>query len=226
MITFPVGEGTAPGYLALPAAGKGRGVLVLHTWWGLTEPFRRVCDRLAQEGFVALAPDLYHGKITDSPEEAQALGDALDQDATRWRGDISGGVKELHRYDEADQAGTHRRVAVIGFSLGGAYALDMSVNLPEEIAAVATFYVAWAGPAFGRAKAAYLCHYAEVDPFEEPGAAAQMEQAMRAGGRPVASYRYPGTKHWFFEDNRPEYDAAAVRLAWQRTAAFLHQHLG
>src|SRR5258708_38033868 len=107
MVTFPVGEGTTSGYLALPAAGKGRGVLVLHTWWGLTEPFRRVCDRLAQEGFVALAPDLYHGKITDVPEEAQALGDALDQDPARWLGDISGGGKEIHRYHAADHAGTH-----------------------------------------------------------------------------------------------------------------------
>jgi len=117
------------------------------------------------------------------------------------------------------------KVALVGFSLGGSYALDMSVNLADEVAAVVTFYVAWAEPAFSRAKAAYLCHFAEHDPFEQPGSAAQMEQAIQAAGRPVTCYRYPGTKHWFFEDNRPEYDASAAHLAWDRTVAFLHQHL-
>jgi len=225
MMTFPVDGGTAPGYLALPAGGRGPGVLVLHTWWGLTEPFRRVCDRLAEAGFVALAPDLYHGKTTDSIEEAKALGDALDQDVRRWRGDIAGGVQELQRHAAAHGEESRAKVAFVGFSLGGSYALDMSVNLPDEVAAVVTFYVAWAEPEFRRAQAAYLCHFAEDDPFEQPEAAAQMEQAIRAAGRPVTCYRYPGTRHWFFEDNRPEYDAAAARLAWDRTLAFLHQYL-
>ncbi|MGE5072875.1 MAG: dienelactone hydrolase family protein [Anaerolineae bacterium] len=220
MMDFPVKGGTAPGYLALPSAGQGPGVMVLHTWWGLTEPFRRVCDRLAAEGFVALAPDLYHGKTTNSPEEAQVLGDALDHDPARWRGDIAGAAQELQRHN-----GGHGKLGVVGFSLGGAYALDMSVNLAEELAAVVIFYVAWAGPEFGRAQAAYLCHFADSDPFEEPGAATEMEQAMRAAGRPITSYRYPGTKHWFFEDNRPEYDAGAADLAWKRTVAFLHEQL-
>ena len=220
MFAFPTAEGTAPGYLALPAGSKGPGVVVLHAWWGLTEPFRRVCDRLAEEGFVALAPDLYRGKTTDSQEEAGSLGDALDKDPMRWRGDIAGAVQELHRHEAKPG-----KVALLGFSLGGSYALDTSVNLAEEIAAVVTFYVAWAGPAFARATAAYLCHFAEDDPFEEPGAAAEMEQAMMAAGRAITSYRYRGTKHWFFEDNRPEYDAHAAHQAWERTVAFLRQYL-
>jgi carboxymethylenebutenolidase len=220
MIDYPVSTGTAPGYLALPAGGEGPGVLVLHTWWGLIEPFRRVCDRLATEGFVALAPDLYHGKTTDSPEEAQALGDALDKDVKRWRGDIAGGIQELHRHDAG-----RSKVAAVGFSMGGAYALDMSPELAEELAAVVVFYAAWAGPDFSRARAAYLCHFAEDDPFEDPGSAAEMEQAMRSAGRSVTTYRYPGTKHWFFEDNRPEFDPAAAQLAWERTLAFLHEYL-
>jgi carboxymethylenebutenolidase len=225
MIKFPTGDGTASGYLAMPAGGKGRSVLVLHAWWGLTEPFRKTCDRLAEAGFVALAPDLYHGKTADTPEQAQVLGDALDQDAKRWRGDITGAVQELHRREAGGPTGGNGKVGFVGFSMGGAYALDMSVNLADEVAAVVMFYVAWAGPEFGRAKAAYLCHFAADDPFEEPGAAADMEQAILAAGRPVTCYRYPGTKHWFVEENRPEYDPDAAALAWERSIAFLHQHL-
>ncbi len=220
MMTFPAGESTAPGYLALPAGGKGPGVLVLHTWWGLTEPFRHLCDRLAEAGFVALAPDLYRGKTTSSEEEAGAWSDALDRNMASWRGDIAGGVRELHRH-----AANHPKIGFVGFSLGGSYALDMSVRLAEEVAAAVTFYVAWAEPDFARARAAYLCHFAEHDRFMPPEAGAQMEQAIRAAGRQVTCYTYPGTRHWFFEENRPEYDPEAARLAFDRTVAFLHQQL-
>jgi carboxymethylenebutenolidase len=199
-------------------------VVVLHAWWGLTEPFQRVCDRLAQAGFVALAPDLYHGKTTASVEEAKALGAALDQDEERWRGDIAAAIQFL-RKPEATEAGGHGKLALVGFSLGDAYALDTSVNRPEEIAAVVVFYGSYPGLDYSRAKAAYLLHYAEDDPFEPPESVAQMEQDLRAAGRPASFHTYPGTKHWFFEENRPEYDAEAARLAWERTIAFLHERL-
>src|SRR5947199_8062854 len=98
MIVFPGGESTAPGYLALPQGGEGPGVLVLHEWWGLTEPFQQACDRLAEAGFVALAPDFYRGKTTASIEEAEALGAELDQNVKRWRGDIVGGLQFLRQH--------------------------------------------------------------------------------------------------------------------------------
>ena len=225
MIQFPVSDGTAPGYLALPRGGKGPGVVVLHEWWGLTEPFRQASDRLAEAGFVALAPDLYHGKTTDSVEEAEALGAALDGNMERWRGDIAGAVQELHRHEPPSVAGGHGKIAIVGFSLGGSYALDMSVTLAQEIAAIVTFYVAWAEPDYSKASATYLCHFAEHDPFQSSEAGTEMEQALQAAGRVVTCYTYPGTKHWFFDANRPEYHAEAARLAWERTIAFLHQQL-
>jgi carboxymethylenebutenolidase len=138
MKTFQVDDRTFNGYLAIPKNGSGPGVVVLHAWWGLTEPFQRVSDRLADAGFVALAPDLYHGKTTASVEEAEALGAALDQDVERWRGDIAAAIQFL-RQQEATKAGGHGKLAFVGFSLGDAYALDTSVNLPEEIAAVVVF---------------------------------------------------------------------------------------
>jgi carboxymethylenebutenolidase len=212
-------------YLAVPEHGSGPGVLVLHAWWGLTDVFKRVCDRLAEAGFVALAPDLYHGRTTTSIEEAQALGEALDQDVERWRGDIAGAMQFLRQHDAIHLAGGRSKLAFVGFSLGDAYALDMSVTLADQIAAVVVFYGSYPGLDYRRASAAYLLHFAEDDPFEPAESVAQMEQELQAAGRPVTVYTYPGTKHWFFEENRPEYDAQAARVAWERTIAFLHQQL-
>src|SRR5690348_945851 len=133
MKAFQVDGKTFNGYLAEPAHGSGPGVLVLHAWWGLTEPFQQVCDRLAEAGFVALAPDLYHGKTTASVEEAEALVEALNQDEELVRGDIAAAVEFLHQHIATHQADGHGKLAIVGFSLGGAYALDTSVTLAQEI---------------------------------------------------------------------------------------------
>ena len=225
MRAFQVDDRTFSGYLAVPEHGSGSGVLVLHAWWGLTEPFRQVCDRLAAAGFVALAPDLYHGKTTASVEEAEALVEALNQDEERVRGDISVAMQFLHQHIATLQADGHGKLAIVGFSLGGAYALDTSVTLAQEIGAVVTFYASYPGLDYSGANAAYLCHFAEDDPFEPAESVAEMEQELRAAGRQAIFYTYPGTKHWFSEENRPEYDAEAAHLAWERTIAFLHERL-
>jgi carboxymethylenebutenolidase len=225
MREFQVDGRTISAYLAVPEHGSGPGVLVLHAWWGLTEPFRQVCDRLAQAGFVALAPDLYHGKTTASVEEAQALVEALDQDSEQARDDIAGAVQVLRQHVATNLAGGRGKLALVGFSMGGAYALDMSVTLAEEIAAVVIFYATYTGLDYSRASAAYLCHFAEDDPFEPPESVAEMEKEFQAAGRQAIVYTYPGTRHWFFEENRPEYNSEAARLAWERTIEFLHQQL-
>jgi carboxymethylenebutenolidase len=225
MREFQANGRTFSGYLAIPERGSGPGVLVLHAWWGLTEPFRQVCDRLAEAGFVALAPDLYRGKTAATVEEAEALAGALNRDGERVSGDIEGAVQVLHQHTATHAADGRGKLAVVGFSLGGAYALDMSVNLAEEIAAVVIFYATYSGLDYSRASAAYLCHFAENDPFEPAESVTEMEQALQAAGRQVTVYTYPGTKHWFFEENRPEYDAEAARVAWERTIEFLHQGL-
>jgi carboxymethylenebutenolidase len=229
MIEFESNGATEPGYLATPDGAQGAtgpGVVVLHAWWGLTEPFRQACDRLAEAGFVALAPDLYRGKTTAVIEEADALGQATDQEVERWRGDVRGAVQFLRQNGATIPADGRPPFTLVGFSLGGAYALDMSVNLADEIAAVVLFYAAWPEPDFGRAKAAYLCHFAEDDPYQTAELEAQMVEAMQAAGRSVTAYTYPGTTHWFMEENRPDaYDAAAAALAWERTLAFLNAEL-
>src|ERR1700731_2973048 len=133
MRVFQVEGKTITAYLAEPEQGSGPGVLVLHAWWGLTQPFRQICDRLAEAGFVALAPDLYRGKTTASVEEADALGSALDQDVERWRGDITGALQCLRHNGATSPADGHGAFGFVAFSLGGSYALDMSINLADEI---------------------------------------------------------------------------------------------
>src|SRR5258707_5594084 len=119
MIDFNANRSPAPGYLATPDAAAGPGVVVLHEWWGLTGPFRQACDRLAEAGFVALAPDLYHGKTTAAIEEAKSFVSALNQDEEGVRDDIAGAVQVLRQHTAPHPAGDRGKLALVGFSLGG-----------------------------------------------------------------------------------------------------------
>jgi carboxymethylenebutenolidase len=142
------------GYLA---NGGGSPVLVLHAWWGLNDTIRKFCDRLGDAGFTAFALDLYHGEVTDQISEAEKLGGALDARVDQARAEINDAVTFLKQQTGADS------IAVIGFSLGAFYALDLSARLPDSIHSVVVFY--GSGPAdFSKAKAAYLGHFAGDDP--------------------------------------------------------------
>jgi len=205
------------GYLAVPPTGGGSGVLVLHAWWGLNDTIKAFCERLAESGFVAFAPDLYHGEITDTVAGAEALSAALDGSFDQARTEVARAAKYLN--ERAGPAG--RGIAVIGFSLGAFYALDLSVTAPEHIRSVVVFYGTRPGD-YGSSKAAYLGHFAEADEYEPQSAVDELEESLKRAGRPVTFYRYSGTGHWFFEPDRVQaYDAAAAGLAWDRTLAFL-----
>lgn len=205
------------GYLAVPATGKGRAVLVLHAWWGLNDTMKDFCRRLAEAGFIAFAPDLYHGKVADTIAGAQALGSALDANQEQAKADIADAIRFLT--ERAGQA--HRGLAVVGFSLGAYYALDLSVTDPDHIRSVVVFYGTRGGDYSG-SKAAYLGHFAETDEFEPQSEVDSLEAALQRAGRPVSFHRYPGTGHWFFEPDRTQpFNQAAASLAWERTLAFL-----
>ena len=221
MMTFPVGEGTAPGYLALPTGGEGPGVLVLHAWWGLNDFFKDFCERLAQGGFVALAPDLYHGKVAATIEEAEHLAEGRDREQAR--ADMDAAVTYLLQHPAVKGRG----LGCVGFSMGGSSAYDLSRTRPADIVAVVAFYGGGDPEAdYSAARAVYLGQYAEQDEWEPDEYIAPLEAKLRADGREVTFDRYSGVKHWFMEDNRPDtYHAETARVAWERTTLFLHRHL-
>jgi carboxymethylenebutenolidase len=207
------------GYFAAPPTGHGPGILVLHAWWGLNETIKGVCDRLAQEGFVAFAPDLYHGQVADTIAAAEALGQALDDNYLQAKAEIAEAAQFLHeRVGQANDG-----LAVVAFSLGVYYALDLAATHPEQLRAVVIFYGTGDGD-YSSSRAAYLGHFAEEDEFEPAANVDDLEAALRAAGRPVTFHRYEGVGHWFFEPDRTDaYNQAAAELAWERTVAFLQE---
>lgn len=207
-ITIP----TANGELALPASGTGLGVLVLHAWWGLTPFVRGVCARLAEAGYVALAPDMFDGATADIIDDAEALSSAADNDAVYGR--VSAALDMLSKH-EAVRGGS---VVAMGWSFGAAW----SLMLEAPVGPVVVFY-GTTDPEYVTGTGPFLGHFASNDPFEAPEQVQALESAIQATGREATFYTYPGTDHWFFENNRPEYDAEAADLAWQRTLDFLKQ---
>ena len=205
------------GFLAVPTSGQGPDVLVLHAWWGLNDTIKAFCTRLAEAGFVTFAPDLYHGKVADTIPNAEALGGALDANHLQAKAEIREAVEFLN--EQPGNAG--RGLAVIGFSLGAYYALDLANSDPEHIRCVVVFYGTGADD-FSDSQAEFLGHFAENDEFEPQANVDHLEESLRRAGRPVTFYRYSGTGHWFFEPDRSDaYNREAASLAWDRTLAFL-----
>jgi carboxymethylenebutenolidase len=209
------------GYLALPAAGSGPGVLVLHAWWGLNATFKDFCERLAGEGFVAFAPDLFHGQIATTIAEAERLSGEADAESERVRADVNQSIAYLRSLE----AVTGQALGIVGFSFGVYYALGASIERPEDVGAVVLFYGSGQMD-YTPARAAYLAHFAENDEWEPAEAVAEFAESLRAADRPATIHSYPGTSHWFFEADRPDaFNEEAAALAWERTVSFLKEKL-
>jgi carboxymethylenebutenolidase len=203
------------GYLATPDTGKGRGVLVLHAWWGLNDTIKAFCDRLAAAGFIAFAPDLYQGKVADTIADAEVVVKALDDDQAKQI--IANSVRFLNERVGQAESG----LAVIGFSMGAYFALDLSNTDPEHVRSVVVFYGTGEDD-FSNSTATFLGHFAENDPYEPQSSVDHLKKSLADAGRPVTIYQYEGTGHWFFEPDRSDaYHEAAANLAWDRTLDFL-----
>jgi carboxymethylenebutenolidase len=205
------------GFLAVPRKGEGPPVLVLHAWWGLNDTIKALCTRLAENGFTAFAPDLYHGKVADTIPAAEALGRELDADHLQAKEEVLHAVKFL-----AGRCGRKAAsVAVVGFSLGAYYSLNLAATSPALVHSVVLFYGCGSRD-HGESRAAYLGHFAEKDEFESQAEVDALQESLKKARRPVTFYVYPGTGHWFFEPDRTAaFNAAAAALAWDRTLAFL-----
>jgi carboxymethylenebutenolidase len=206
------------GYLALPDDAEGPGVLVLHAWWGLTPFFKGVCDRLAEAGYVALAPDLCGGRTVDDPDEAKAMLAEADMDATLDL--VRSSVITLRALPATPDA----PVGTLGFSMGASWALWLASRTPELVAATVAFYGTQSVD-MSPATSAFLGHFAEDDPYVEDDELTLLEADLHVLDKDVTFHHYPGTGHWFFEADRPAYDEPAATLAWERTLAFLRAHL-
>ena len=221
MVEFKSNGGTTAGYLSVPAAGKGPGVLVLQEWWGLVPHIKNVADRFAAAGFVALAPDLYHGRATTSPDEAGKLMMALD--IAQAERDLRGATQYLL----AHPAVTSARVGTVGFCMGGVLSL-YAATLNEAVGACVIFYGIHpkVNPPLERLRAPVLGLYAARDKSVPPAAVRQLEAELKELGKAAEMYIYDDAEHAFFNDARPEvYNKEAAADAWQRTLSFLRAHL-
>ncbi|MGV3758752.1 MAG: dienelactone hydrolase family protein [Actinomycetota bacterium] len=206
------------GYLAVPDEVPAPGILVLHAWWGLTPSIKQLCDRLAAEGFVVLAPDLLGGPQATTVEEGERR--LAEADANQLAHLTRSSLHHLRQLPVVAEA----PVGVLGLSMGASMALWLSARVPEGVAATTVFY-GGQDIDFAPAKSAYLGHFAEDDPYVDEDGLALLEADLHLLEKDTTFHRYPGTKHWFFEDDRPEHDPEAAELAWQRTLEFFRRHL-
>jgi carboxymethylenebutenolidase len=192
------------------------GVLVLHPWWGLNDDVLAAAERLRHEGYRSVAPDLFHGRVATTREEAKALSGALDKDWKSALSEIEGALATLAA--EVD------RVAVLAWSMGVWYSWQLAQAHPKAIRALVSFY-GYGEFEPGAALPPILGHFAENDEFDSVEDVRAVERKLIDAGHVAEFHVYPGTKHWFDEPSRPEHDKAASQLAWERTVAFLDTHL-
>jgi carboxymethylenebutenolidase len=216
MIDFKRPDGsTCRGYLA--EAGKDKpGIVVIQEWWGLNDQIKGVADRFAAAGYNALAPDLYKGRVTQKPDEANHMMSGLDFVGASDQ-DIAGAAKHL--------AGMSRKVGVMGFCMGGALTIAAAARV-SGIACGVPFYGVPPGQLADPAKIRIPIqgHFANTDDWCTPQLVNDFEKAMTAGGNKPEVYRYDAA-HAFANEKSPAYNAAAAKQSWERMMSFLGKHL-
>jgi carboxymethylenebutenolidase len=220
-ITFTYNGKQAGGYLAEPEADENfPGVITIQEWWGLVPHIKNVAERFAGEGFIALAPDLYHGQTANEPDEARKLAMELDRDQATE--EISAAIHYLQQLDRV----WPKKIGVVGWCMGGALALS-SAATDGDVGAVVVFY----GPArdleqISRIKAPILGLYGEHDQGIPLSMVSSLEQTLAENDVPHEIHVYPGAGHAFFNDERPQiYHPQAAEDAWRRTLAWFRTHL-
>ena len=226
MIDFAANGGRARGYLAVPGAGSGAAILVIQEWWGLAPQLMRVCDRLAGEGYVALAPDLYHGELAehDEMDKASHLMTSLNMDHAAV--EMSGAVSALLDRPET----TSSSVGVVGYCMGGMLSLVMAAKEGDRISAVVPFYGAplgEGGPDWSGLTAKVVGHFAETDDFFPPDAVKALEAELHGLGKDVSFTVHPGTGHAFTNEDDPlgNYDAELSSKTWSEMLALFEAEL-
>jgi carboxymethylenebutenolidase len=223
-VEFKSNGNTASGYLARPASGSGPGVLVIQEWWGVDDSLKRMADRLADSGFVALAPDLYHGQVAGHTEmdKAAQLMQALPPD--RAGRDMSGAVDYLASHSAG------KGVGVVGFCMGGMLSFLIAANRPDKVKAVVPFYGFPQGdaePDWSKLSAVVSGHMAEHDNFFSPEAAKALEKKLRGMGKDVTLQVHSGTGHAFMGPHNAlgTLNEPLAAEIWPQVIAFLKKNL-
>jgi carboxymethylenebutenolidase len=222
MVEFSSNGSTASGYLAKPDSGTGPGVVVIQEWWGLVDHIKDVADRFAHQGFVALAPDLYHGKTTRSPDEAGKLFMALKID--RAEKDLRGAIQFVLEQKKV----TGGKIGTVGFCMGGQLSL-YAACANASVGACVDFYGIHPNvhPNIAGLQAPVLGFFAEKDGSVTPDAARKLEAQLKSAGKQAEFHIYPGVSHAFFNDTRAEvYSAIYAKQSWERMLIFFREHLG
>jgi carboxymethylenebutenolidase len=202
-------------FVAEPSGPPVGGVLVVHDWYGPLPHVRLACDGLADAGLLALAPDLYDGRTTTDPEEAERLMRALDTGRARAR--LATAADELRGRTGA------RRVGALGFSMGGWLALLEATT--GKLDAVAAYYAALGERERAPIRCPVLLQLAEVDEWDPPDAPERFVAELRAAGTEVESHTWAGTEHSFANLDVPFHAPAPAAEAWSVTVAFLRRQL-
>lgn len=227
MIEFASNGIDARGYLAVPESGTGPGVIVVQEWWGLDDGIKAMADRLAANGFVALAPDLYHGDLAEHTEmdKAGELMNSLPPE--RAARDMSGAVDALVDHD----ATTGDGIGVVGFCMGGMLTFVLAALRPDQIKAAVPFYgfpSGDGGPDLSKISAKIQGHFAETDDFFPPEGVHELQGALDGLGVQATLTVHPGTGHAFMSphDALDTYDEALAETIWPQFTTFLHDTLG
>jgi len=221
MVRFASNGGTTEGYLAVPQSGKGPGVVVLQEWWGLVPHIKDIADRFTAEGYVALAPDLYHGETATSPDRAGKLMMSLRIDEAEK--EMRGAIQFLLNHPAVEP----KKIGTVGFCMGGMLSLYAASKNPQVNACV-IFYGGFPGvePDLPNLKAPVLGLYAGKDGFVTVDSVKQLERKLQSLRKTVDIQIYQDADHGFFNDTRKEvYDPAAAADAWQRVLNFYGQYL-
>lgn len=220
MVKFPSNGNQLDAYLSVPdTLDRSPAVVVLQEWWGLVPHIKDVADRFAAAGFVALAPDLYHGKTASEPDEANKLMLDMKRDAAVRDMDAAISYLKLH-------AMTSGRVGTIGFCLGGGLSLLAACGNPA-VGACVDFYGVLPGgqPDCGRLQAPVLGIFGEDDQWIPREAIDTLERELRAMNRTIETVIYPNAGHAFFNDTEQSYDPEAAADAWSRTIEWFQRYL-
>ena len=201
-------------YADVPKSGTGPGVLVLHSWWGLTDSVRDRCNHLADAGFTALAPDLFDGVVATDVEHGRSLLNEID--ANQLAMSVKSCADALRRMPATPDG----PIMVVGFSMGASLGLWLSEREPDGIDAVVGHY-GTQGIDFTATRSRYQLHMTIDDPLIDPDELALMEASLRLAERPVEIHVYEGAAHNFAEPEAPGYDARFAGQAWERTIEFL-----